>query len=101
MASKLEHAAAADSSSFLEGSPSLNFCPFPTSNESMFDPENTFEIEPLDTESGDELDMEAEGSRSGRPVPPDLDAESLFSAEIAEEGLLTRSQEELLAKRIV
>ena len=35
------------------------------------------------------------------PVESGLDAESLFSAELAEVGLLTRAEEEALAKRIV
>jgi RNA polymerase primary sigma factor len=76
------------------GEDSLNFCLPNPSNSSMFDIEHTAEIEPLDAESGEKPD-------TVEPRTPELDAESLFSAEIAEEGLLTREQEEALAKRIV
>ncbi len=95
MADKLGVAAAAKELVPPEVAASLNFCPDEASNTSMFDTENTLEIEPLD-EAGDEIDTE-----TSRASAPDLDAESLFSAEIAEEGLLTRPEEEALAKRIV
>jgi RNA polymerase primary sigma factor len=50
-----------------------------------------------------ELDEEREAAEQEREAErhPDLDAESLFSAEIAGEGLLTRAEEEALAKDIV
>jgi len=59
------------------------------------------EMDTLDAESGDEFDTEAEDTPTQRAITADLDAESLFSAEIAEEGLLSRGEEETLAKRIV
>jgi len=55
----------------------------------MFEPENALELQPT------EVDTPSENSAR------DLDAESLFSAEIATEALLTRADEEALAKQIV
>jgi RNA polymerase primary sigma factor len=62
--------------------------------EAMLDSETTI-FEPLDLPS-EESDEEENASRQPRAT----DAESLFSTEIAGEGLLTRSEEEVLAKRI-
>lgn len=53
----------------------------------MFEPELGLETRDSETETSD--------------TSPDLDAESLFSAEIASETLLTRTDEEVLAKQIV
>src|SRR5262245_56274769 len=55
----------------------------------MFEPENALELQPT------EVDTPSENSAR------DLAAESLFSAELATEALLTRADEEALAKQIV
>ena len=58
----------------------------------MFDPEITSQDQPDHADVEDHLDHVSE---------PDLDDESLFSVEIAEQALLTRADEAELAKRIV
>lgn len=54
----------------------------------MFEPETTPEREPVNPVAGEK-------------GVPELDAESLFSTQLAAEALLTRADEEALAKRIV
>jgi RNA polymerase primary sigma factor len=53
------------------------------------------------TESTADLDDELDGADALESDEPELNAESLFSAEIANETLLARAEEEALAKRIV
>jgi RNA polymerase sigma factor (sigma-70 family) len=58
----------------------------------MLEPETIPQESTYDPESVDQIDSDLE---------PDLNAESLFSAEIAGQALLSRADEEVLAKRIV
>lgn len=72
---------------------SLNFCSEEPSNHTMLESEAIIEPDTAVTD----VESDAEAERHGRR---DLDAETLFSAEIANEGLLTRAEEQELAKRI-
>jgi RNA polymerase primary sigma factor len=74
----------------LEGPDSLNFCPPEPSNLPMFEAD-VMELEPTAAETDGTVEDDE----------PELNAESLFSAEIAHEALLARADEEALAKRIV
>lgn len=79
---------------------SLNFCSPTPSNETMLEAELTLESEMIDEPDVSAVETETEAPPEHHHGGRDLDAESLFSAEIANEGLLTRSEEQDLAKRI-
>lgn len=74
----------------LNAPPSLNFCLSEPSNTLMFEPETALELHSDESDTRDEETPHYQ-----------LDSESLFSAEIASERLLTRAEEESLAREIV
>jgi RNA polymerase primary sigma factor len=74
--------------------PSLNFCLLEPSKVTMFEPDTAMELHSAEAHTAD-VDSDEQETQY------ELDAEGLFSVEIAGEGLLSRADEEALAKQIV
>jgi len=71
-----------------------------TNNESKLDRLEA-EVDENESEFADEVELSDSAPARRQSLEPELSAESLFSAEVAEETLLNREEEEALARRIV